>query len=293
VGQSGWFRLIAGICALAVVGVLVLVITGGGGNDASLVSGSAIADAARATERVPGASVSVTGKIDVGGLPKPLSIRLRGIQDTRHRSAYLVGSYANFPKQVPGQSANGTIPVETITILPHVYLKSALFGAALPSGKSWVHIDVAKTGRRLGIGDPTQFGSGDPSQGVEALRAISSRVERLGAEGVRGVSTTHYRAKVELRRLPSVAPPAQRAAARKSVDRLIQLIGSDSYPIEVWVDRRHLVRRMRFVMKMKVQGRAVTQDMSIELYGFGQKQKIKPPPAGATVDASSLPGATP
>jgi hypothetical protein len=294
VKQSGGFRLIVGVCALAAAAVLVLAVAGGGGNDATLVSSSALADAATATERVPGATAAIEGKVDVEGLPKPLLIHLRGIQDERHKSAYLVGSYENFPKQAPGQSSNGTIPVEVISILPHVYMRSPLFGAALPSGKRWLHIDVAKAARKLGIGDPTQFGSsGDPSQGLQALRAVSSRVERLSPEGVRGVTTTHYHATVELRRLPAVVPPDRRAAAKKTTDRLIQLIGAESYPVDVWIDSRRLVRRMRFVMKMTVQGRSLTQEMTLELYGFGAKQKIKPPPADETVDAASLPGATP
>jgi hypothetical protein len=292
VRQSARFRLIAGACVLAVVALVVLAVSGGGGGGATLVSGSALADAAKATERLPGASVDLEAKISVGGLSQPLSMHLRGTQDTRHRGAYLVGTYANFPKQVPGQTANGTVPVETITILPDVYMKSPILGAAIPSGK-WLHIDIAQTGRKLGIGDPTQFGSGDPSQTLQALRALSARVERIGSDRVRGTATTHYRAKVELRRLPNVTPPARRVAAKQSVERLIKLIGSDSYPMDVWIDRRHLVRRIRFVMRMKVQGRSLTQDMKIELYDFGPKQKIKPPPSGETVEASSLPGATP
>ncbi len=248
------------------------------------MSSSALADAASATQRVAGTSTSVEGTVDTEGLPEPLHIGLHGIQNTRQRAADLVGTYENLPKQVPGQDANGRIPVETITILPDLYMKSPLFDAAVPRGK-WLHIDIAKAGKQIGIGDPTQFGSGDPSQALQTLRALSSRVEQVGTEDVRGVPTTHYRATVELRRLPSVTPPARRAAAKQSADKLIQLIGADSYPMEVWVDRRHLVRRMRIRMTMTVQGRSLKQDMTIDLFDFGPKRKIKPPPAGQTVEA--------
>ena len=285
------FRAIAAACAVAIVLVLVLVLPGGGGNDTTLVSGSALANAANATERVQGASFSIDGTVDAEGLSQPLRIRMRGVQNTRQKAAEFVGTYIDFPKQVPGRDSNGNVPIEGVMVLPHMYMKSPLFSAALPSGKSWIDIDLAKTGRRLGIGDPTQFGSADPNQSVRALRALSSRVERVGEEQVRGVATTHYRATVELRRLPSVTPPARRAAARQSVSRLIQLIGTDSYPMEVWVDRRHLVRRMRIEMTMKVQGKSVNQDMTIELFDFGPKHRIKPPPADQTFDASKLAGA--
>jgi hypothetical protein len=273
------------------VAVLVLVLSGGGGNDATLVSGSALADAAGATEKVAGASTTVDGTVDAAGLPEPLHIRMHGIQNTRQHAARLVGAYENFPKQVPGRESNGNVPFDSITILPDIYVKSPVFGGtAVPAGK-WLHIDIAKTGKELGIGDPTQFGSGDPSQSVQTLRALSSRVEKLGSEDVRGVPTTHYRGTVELRKLPEVTPPARRAAAKRSADRLIQLIGSDSYPLDVWVDRHRLVRRMHLEMTMKIQGRSVTQDMTFDLFDFGPKPKIKRPPAGETVEAPSVSGA--
>ena len=279
------FRVIAVACTVAVVAVLVLVLSSGGGHDATLVSGSALADAASATGRVAGASTTVDGTVTAAALPQPLHIRLHGIQNTRQRAAHLEGVYENFPQK-------GTVAVDSITILPDIYLKSPIFaGTAISSGK-WLHIDIAKTGKQLGVGDPTQFGSSDPGQALQALRAMSSRVEKLGAENVRGVATTHYRGTVELRRMADVVPPARRAAAKRSSDRLIQLIGSDSYPLEVWVDRNRLVRRMRLKMTMNIQGRSLTQDMTIELFDFGPKRRIKPPPAGDTVEAPSLSGAT-
>jgi hypothetical protein len=282
-------RVIVGVCAAVVVVVLVLVMSSGGGGGGDLVSGSALADAAKATQRVPGASVSMDETVEAGGLSKPLRIRLHGVENMRQRAADLVGAYTEFPRKVPGQRADGSLPVETIVLIPHVYMRSPLFGSALPSGKSWLDLDLAKVGRRLGLGDPTQFGNNtDPGQTVRALRAVSSRVERLGTENVRGVATTHYRGKVELRRLPAVTPAAQRPAARRMVAKLTQLIGTDSYPIEVWVDRRHLMRRARMVMDMKVQGTHVREDMTTDMFDFGPKQKIKPPPASDVYDATKL-----
>ena len=174
-------------------------------------------------------------------------------------------------------------------------MKSPIFAATtfVPPSK-WLHIDFAKTGRELGIGDPTQFvGSGDPSQVLQTLRALSSRVEKFGSDDVRGVPATHYRGTVELRRLPERVPAAQRAAARRSTERLIQLTGTESYPLDVWVDAHHLVRRMHLKMTMKVQGRSFTQEMTIDLFDFGRKQKIKRPPAGDTVEAPPASAAGP
>jgi hypothetical protein len=279
-------KVIGAVCGAALAILVVLALAGGGGSGATFVSSSALARAANATERVPGASVSMDQTVEADSLPKPVHIRLHGVENTRQRAADLVGAYEDFPKKIPGQNADGSIPVEGIAILPHLYMRSPLFSSALPPRKSWLDIDFAKAGRKLGIGDPTQFSDNtDPSQSVQTLRAISSRVELVGTERVRGVTTTHYRAKVEMRRLPAVVPPARRAAARQSVARMIQLSGTDSYPIEVWVDRRHLVRRMRIVIDLKVQGHRIKQDMTMDMFDFGPKQEIKRPPAAETFPA--------
>jgi hypothetical protein len=218
-------------------------------------------------------------------------MHMSGVADMRGRTGRLAGSYSNFPKKVPGQSADGSVPFEIIEATPDFYMKSPLFAAALPSGKSWVHIDIAKAGRDVGLGDPTQFQASDPAQVVQNLRATSSKVERVGTEDVRGVPTVHYRARVELRRLPAVVPPARRAAAERYTDRLIQLTGTDSYPIDVWIDRRHLMRRAKLAMHMNIQGTSTTFEMTSDMYDFGPKPKAMPPPKGDTVDASKLAGA--
>jgi hypothetical protein len=282
------FTILSALVVLAVVGVVEL--SASGGDDAQLVSGSAIAQAVRATEKVPGSDVSVDATIEVSGavFSRPIKMHLEGVQDKRGHSARMVGAYENFPKEVPGQSSDGTIPVEMVSVLPDLYMKSPLFDAALPDGKSWLHIDFAKAGKKLGIGDPTQMGAADPSETVENLRAVSDRVERVGSEEVRGVPTTHYRATVELRKIPALAPAGKKDAAKAKAERLIELLGSDSYPIEVWVDRGHLVRRMRLVMKMKVppSNRRMTMDMTTEMYDFGPKPKAKLPPEGDTFEPS-------
>jgi hypothetical protein len=174
-------------------------------------------------------------------------------------------------------------------------MTSPLFDSQLPDGKKWLGYDVAKTGRQLGIGDPTQYNQGDPMQTLDNLRATSDRVEKVGSEDVRGVSTTHYRATVELRRLPNIVPPDQRESARRSAERLIELAGTDSYPVEVWIDRRHMVRRVSLSMNMKVgqTDRRMTMDMTIEMFDFGPKPVPKAPPADEVYDVTKLAGKTP
>jgi hypothetical protein len=285
-------RIAAVLAVLVVVAVLALTVSGG--SDTQFVSGSAIAGAARATQKVPGATVTMDAKFDIDGLAKPMGMRLEGVMDTRGRSTRMAGSYVNVPQKVPGASPGGTIPIEVVSLAPDVYMKSPLFGSALPDGKTWLHVDFAAQGKKLGIGDPTQFGQSDPSETVSNLQATSDRVERVGKESVRGTPTTHYRAKIEMRKLPALVPAARRAAARQSIQKLIQLTGTDSYPIDVWVDQHQLVRRTRYTMDMKLppQNQHMHVDITTEMYDFGPKPKAQRPPANETFEASKLSGAS-
>jgi hypothetical protein len=282
------------VVAICVVAVLALVLPGQGG-DANFVSGSALAEAASTTSKLPGANVSMHIEMRIDGLSDPIEADMTGFSSRREKSARMSGAYTHFPKAVPGQRADGSVPIESIAILPRIYMKSPVFASGLPDGKEWLSYDLAKTGRQLGIGDPTQYNQGDPMQTLDNLRATSDRVEKVGTDDVRGVSTTHYRAKVELRRLPNVVPPAQRESARRSAERLIQLAGTDSYPVEVWVDRRHMVRRISLSMNMKVAqtGRRMKMDMTIEMFGFGPKPVPKAPPADKVYDVTKLAGRAP
>ena len=277
--------------------VAVVLATAGSGGSANLVSGSAVAEAAEATARLPGASISMHMKMEMSGLPRAIEMQMAGVQNNRGKTARMSGYYLNMPSQVPGAGAGGKVPVESVAITPRVYMKSPLLASQLPDGKQWLSYDLAKTGQQLGIGDPTQFNqSGDPMQALRNLRATSDRVERVGRERVRGVSTTHYRGTVDVRKLPDLLPAAKREEARRSIDRLIDLIGTDSYPMEIWVDDKRLVRRFRLNMDMKIAqagDRHMKIDMTIDMFDFGPKPVAKAPPADEVYDVTSRVGQTP
>jgi hypothetical protein len=119
------------------------------------------------------------------------------------------------------------------------------------------------------------------------LRATSGQVTRVGQEEVRGVKTTHYKATIDLRKMPKLG--------RGSAERLIAAGSPATMPIEVWVDGRKLVRRMRMQIAMKLPatagpaaGQEMDLDETIELYNFGPKPRIEPPPADQVYDATEL-----
>lgn len=279
-------RLALAVVAVTAVAVVVLALAGR--DDRTFVPSSAVAEAASTTQQVPGASIDITGEMTVDGLDQAMHFRMHGVQDTAGKSARLAGEYTDMPAGTPGRRDDGSIPVAEVVVMPRFYMKSPLLSAGLPDGKSWLSYDIVSATKQLGAGDPTRFSQGDPMAPVKMLRASSRRVERVGTERVRGFSTTHYRGKIELRQLPDTLPAAERAESRKQIERLIELAGTASYPVEVWVDRRHLLRRMRMTMKMKLPnvGKTMKMVMTIELFDFGRKSRSKAPPKDEVYDVT-------
>ena len=113
--------------------------------------------------------------------------------------------------------------------------------ASLAQGK-WIRVEAD---------DPSfNFGAADPAQLLQYLRS-TSKVEKRGTATVRGVPTTHY------------------VARTKAV------------PLDVWVDGRGLVRRLRVATQQ------VTA--SVDLFDFGDVS-ITVPDKSDTVDLGQLGG---
>ena len=135
----------------------------------------------------------------------------------------------------------------------------------------------------------SQFNN-DPRQMLDQLQGIAGEVEKIGEEKVRGVDTTHYEASVDLHKYPDRLPPEQREAARQSVERLIDLTGRSSYPIEVWIDDDKLLRRMKLGYSIKIPGQAeeASFSMRMEFFDFGTPVSVEPPPEDEVTDISEL-----
>ncbi len=88
---------------------------------------------------------------------------------------------------------------------------------------------------------------------LEYLRSVADEVTEVGAETVRGVDTTHYRATVRLAELG--ASPTR-----------------DRYPVEVWVDENGRTRRYR------AQTLGTEEILVWEFFDFGVEVDLSPPP---------------
>jgi hypothetical protein len=84
-----------------------------------------------------------------------------------------------------------------------IYMKSPLFAATLPAGKTWLKLDLEKVGKTKGI-DLGALMSQDPNQTFAQLQA-SGQVTEVGDETLYGVPTTHYRGQIDIAKLPQGA----------------------------------------------------------------------------------------
>ena len=269
------------VSALLVVLAAIPALAGCGSDD---LSAEGVAKAAQATASKGGAKVSLRQTFTAPG-SGAISMSGAGVVDTQTRKGHLTLTTSG-GSGLPASARDAT--QQLIIDGLRIYVRSPLLASLLPSGVKWLKIDAAKVGRAAGIDLAVLAQSAqDPSQSMQVLEAVSGDVKKVGDEQVRGVDTTHYRATVDLRKYPSVVPEASRAAAEVSVEKTIQLTGTRRIPVDVWIDGDDLVRR--FEQKLAAQGMPITQ--RIELYDFGTKVDVEPPPAREVKDLSDIAGA--
>ncbi len=139
----------------------------------------------------------------------------------------------------------------------------------------------------LDLGGSGQVGQSAADQ-LRMLRAVSGDLSEEGHEQVAGTETTHYSATVDLRRYPDVMPEEQREAARKGVERLIELSGQSEVPMDVWIDGEERVRRMTWKQSMRQGPVEVKMDITAEYVRFGVPVDIDVPDDEDVFDATDL-----
>lgn len=260
-------------------------LTGCGAED---LSPSSIAQAADATVAKSAMKMRIDQTMTIPGIG-PLEMGGDGVIDTRRQRSRFTLGVTSAPDAAAGAFGD-EFKTEVISDHLDVYTRMPQLSAVLGKGKRWLKIDVAEVSKAAGIDISTMAQSSqDPSQGLRQLKAVSGQIEKVGEEDVRGVSTTHYRAKIDFSKDPSLVPPAERAAARASMRQLIKLTGSRTAPVDVWVGEDDLVRRFRQKMKLAIPGAGTSAiEQRFELYDFGTRVDIDVPDADEVADMTDL-----
>ncbi len=299
-------RLRHSLLALLALALAVAAAGCGGGQSGGTVALPVLDDltpVADATGRADSARFEMQFELQMQGFDSPFGFSATGAFDTPAKKAEItmdLGSFAELMNGVAG-SFGGDAPPELADSSKWkldlrldgtvAYMRLPFLASELPSGKSWVRIDLAEAARLQGA-DFGEFQSlakgGDPRETLEYLRSVSGKVTHVGTEEIRGVPTSHYFAVLDWQK--AVAAAARQANEPGLLDQLQGLGGSiQNIPVDVWVDGDNLVRRMTmdFSVSSPDQQQAKAS-MSMELFDYGEPVTIEAPPAGDVVDSSAL-----
>jgi hypothetical protein len=150
-----------------------------------------------------------------------------------------------------------------------IYMKSPLFAANLPAGKTWIRLDLQQAAAQQGL-DLGGLLSQKPSDSLAQLQALG-KVTEVGEEEIGGAKTTHYRATIDRTKLP------------KQLAKLNATFGT----YHVWIGNDdQYVRRLKMSYSVQQQSIAMTMNFS----DFGKDVSVDVPTADESVDAMTLKG---
>lgn len=171
-----------------------------------------------------------------------------------------------------------------------VYMRFPFFSELLGAKTPWVSM-VAPDGSQagledLGLGSLGGFGAfGDPTQGpeslLEGLKLLDEDVREVGAESVRGVSTTRYSGTLDLFKMLALAAPEAQAELGSMSGGMSGFL----MPFDVWIDGDGLPRRMRMTMDFSSLGfvpagsEAPAMSFTYEMFDYGEPVAIRIPSA--------------
>jgi LppX_LprAFG lipoprotein len=111
-------------------------------------------------------------------------------------------------------------------------------------------------------GSPTK-----PTDVLERVLATSDDIAVVGTEDVRGVETTHYRARVDLRKLLK-----ELSSSEPSQEDVLETSGERFVPVELWIDDESRLRRITIARDANRGGETTT----VELYDYGVQVDVEP-----------------
>lgn len=281
---------VALVCALAALGLSAC----GGGS-----TFDPIARAAELSTDSSGYLMRFTLQFSSSALPAPITATGTGRFDRPARSGSI--RFNMDLSSIPQASAalgGGQLQLQEILSGTTIYIKlpGALAGR-IPgaSGKPWFKLDLVKAGAASGIpgigsllNNPT---STDPSQLLQYLRATSGSVTSLGTTQVNGITTTGYRAEVNLDKVPDALPAADQAQAKQAIAGIEKSTGLHQIPVEVWIDGQNLVRRMQVSFNASLPtGQNLDIRINADILHYGPQPPPVLPPADQVTDLTSLIG---
>jgi hypothetical protein len=253
-----------------------------------------LVNAAATTVEAGSARVAMTMTMRMPGTTAEGTVTAEGVEDFTTHDAQLTMDMRSLLSQIAPEESTGDATVE-IRIVGHaIYMKyPAAFAPLMGSQTPWLEIDLSQAAGALGLpeGALDQYQQNDPTQYLRYLTGVSSDVQTVGHEAVRGVDTTHYHATIDLAKGMSTVPDAARnklgvdaQALDKMYAQLQKQLGSSTLPVDVWIDGSGRLRRLAMNMSTKDAGVGI----EMELYDYGVAVHVEAPPADQVTDLFSM-----
>jgi hypothetical protein len=250
-----------------------------------------VANAATLTSDAGSARLGFSMTMKAGG--RTIKLDGTGVCDFDHSRGTLTMDASAL---LPG-SGDGRFELRTIGSMLYMRMPAGLGGQALGGGKPWVAIDIQKTLKAAGLGtiNPTSLQQ-DPTQTLRLLRASSTSVKKMGSANIRGVATTRYKAKLDLRKSIEATGDElglneqERAQLRRAAEQMSTQAGLKTIPIEIFVDQKGLLRRMRLTMKSTIAAAPFALTQTTDFYDFGVDVHVEAPPESQVFDLSQFTG---
>jgi hypothetical protein len=249
---------------------------GGASSDATSSSSAANASylaavtrAAYATDQVPGYKFSLTVETQLAG--DSSTVEGGGTINDR-------GSEGTASLQAEGKTINEVIAK------PYVYVRVPGADTSVTHGKPWLRGDLSTFSQSYGSSS-IGAGSSNPTEVLSYLKAAGT-VTRAGEEQVRGVTSTHYHALIDLTHFADSAAAGKRAAARKAGKLFERITGAKTLPMDVWIGAGRITRVALAYSVCAPQGR-LQETMSMDLYDYGRQPVVSPPPASQVTDLAA------
>ena len=284
------FRPFALIAALAALVPATVVAVGCGSDELHTVSA---AEAAASTTAAETARVSMTMKMSGMSLPLPMSVKAKGVSSLSEPRMDITLDFGQL-MQLAGAGGDGKVRMlldgGDLFVDP-----PTIEGLELPGGARWITADLGKAMKAMGLDAAglSELMRISPEQQIAALEAAGT-VKTIGHEKVGGVKTTHMRGTVKISDYLAALPADRRKRAQEALDALKKLPDAQAQnldaptPIDMWIDKDNLVRRMSSKATIPAQNGVPEgrYEMTMNFTDFGTKLNVTPPPSTDVWDAS-------
>jgi hypothetical protein len=265
-----------------------IAIVTGCGSAREVVSLDVVSNAAAETESVGTSRVSFEGSVTFNhDHAQRFTFKGHGLVDWRTDSAKMTAVY-KFPDAIQEYikerfggpwSADFILDGSEGIVL---YMRFPLLEGQ--HGKTWLKADIVEIGKAYGLDldRMKETKRSDPGSMLDYLKSAVG-VRKIGTDLVRREITTHYSTVVKAETIVEQSPPDQQKAMR----RFLRLMGIKTYPVDIWVDRDGVVRRLAIELEYKLpDGEYVKMKVSEEYFDFGVEANIEAPPAKRVLDVT-------